>query len=90
MKHYLYLIVPAGPIKKHLVLANSVGVIDSDYYSNESNDGEILVCMYNFSKDDLIINKGERIAQAMFQKVLITDDDVVSNGLRNGGFGSTN
>ena len=77
-----------GPTKRGLVLANSVGVFECDYYSNPTNDGEILVSVYNFSNDDIIIKKGERIAQAVFQKFLITDDDA-AEGIRLGGFGST-
>lgn len=79
----------SGPSKRGLVLANSVGVFECDYYSNPTNDGEILVSMYNFSNDDIIVKKGERIAQAVFQKFLIIDNDSAS-GERLGGFGSTN
>ena len=78
----------SGPFKKGLVKANSVGVIESDYYCNPSNDGEILVDFYNFSKDDIIIKKGERIAQIVFQKFLVVDNDFAT-GDRQGGFGST-
>ena len=78
----------SGPSKKGLVTANSVGVFESDYYSNPTNDGEILVSVYNFSNDDIVIKKGERIAQAVFQKFLTIDNDI-SNGKRLGGFGST-
>ena len=78
----------SGPSKRGLVLANSVGVFECDYYSNPNNDGEILVSLYNFSNEDITIRKGERIAQAVFQKFLITDDDN-AEGTRLGGFGST-
>ncbi len=78
----------SGPSKRGLVLANSVGVFECDYYSNSNNDGEILVSLYNFSNDDITIKKGERIAQAVFQKFLITDNDN-AEGSRLGGFGST-
>lgn len=78
----------SGPSKRGLVTANSVGVFECDYYSNPTNDGEILVSVYNFSNEDIIIKKGERIAQVVFQKFLIADDDN-AKGLRLGGFGST-
>lgn len=78
----------SGPSKRGLVLANSVGVFECDYYSNPTNDGEILVCVYNFSNEDIIVKKGERIAQAVFQKFLIADNDT-AKGSRLGGFGST-
>ena len=34
-------------IKRDLILKNTVGIIDSDYYSNEGNDGNIGICLYN-------------------------------------------
>ena len=79
----------SGPSKKGLVTANSVGVFECDYYSNPTNDGEILVSVYNFSNEDIVIKKGERIAQAVFQKFLTIDNDF-AEGERLGGFGSTN
>lgn len=78
----------SGPYKRGLVLANSVGVFECDYYSNPTNDGEILVSLYNFTNEDIIIKKGERIAQAVFQKFLVADNDI-AKGTRTGGFGST-
>ncbi len=78
----------SNPIKKGLVLANSVGVIDSDYYSNPDNDGHIMVAFYNFYPFDIKISKGDKIAQGVFQKYLVADNDDASN-VRLGGFGST-
>ncbi len=78
----------SNPIKKGLVLANSVGVIDSDYYSNPDNDGHIMVAFYNFYPFDIKISKGDKIAQGVFQKYLVADNDNASNE-RLGGFGST-
>lgn len=78
----------SGPAKKGLVISNSVGVFECDYYSNPTNDGEILVNVYNFCNEDIVIKKGERIAQAVFQKFLIIDNDHAT-GIRAGGFGST-
>jgi len=67
---------------------HSMGVIDSDYYGNESNDGHIFVQCINIKDEEVVIKKGERIAQAYFQKYLITDDDIAGEK-RTGGFGST-
>lgn len=78
----------SGPSKRGLVLANSVGVFECDYYSNPTNDGEILVSVYNFCNEDILIKKGERIAQAVFQKFLTIDNDSAYEK-RLGGFGST-
>ena len=78
----------SNPFKKGLVLANSVGVIDSDYYSNPDNDGHIMVAFYNFYPFDIKISKGDKIAQGIFQKYLVADNDSAC-GERSGGFGST-
>ena len=77
----------SGP-SKGFVTGNGVGVFECDYYSNPTNDGEILVGLYNFTNEDVIIKKGERIAQAVFQKFLTIDNDT-AEGDRLGGFGST-
>ena len=79
----------SNPGKKGLVLANSIGVIDSDYYGNSDNDGHIMVSFYNVKDEDVYIKKGEAIAQAIFQKFLTIDNDD-AEGERIGGFGSTN
>lgn len=75
-------------IKKGLVLANQVGVIDCDYYSNEKNDGHIMVALRNMSDEDVTINKDDRICQGIFMKYLLTDDDNTTS-FRTGGVGST-
>ena len=76
------------PKKKGLILANSVGVVDKDYYGNPDNDGHIMFAFYNIKDEDVVVKKGEAKGQAIFQKYLITDDDV-AEGERMGGFGST-
>ena len=79
----------SNPGKKGLILANSIGVVDSDYYGNPDNDGHIMYAFFNFKAEDVEIKKGERIGQAIFQKYLVTDNDI-AQGERTGGFGSTN
>ena len=78
----------SNPKKKGLILANSVGVIDKDYYNNPDNDGHIMFAFYNMKEEDIIIKKGEAIGQGVFMKYLVTDDDKAT-GIRTGGFGST-
>lgn len=78
----------SGPGKKGLVLANSVGIIDSDYYNNPDNDGHFMYAYYNFFDHDVEIKKGDVIGQVIFMKYLITDNDNAT-GERMGGFGST-
>ena len=78
----------SNPGKKGLILSNSIGVIDSDYYGNPDNDGHIMFAFYNIKDEDIEVKKGDAIGQAIFQKFLVTDDDVAA-GERKGGFGST-
>jgi len=79
----------SSPIKKGLILSNSVGVVDSDFYNNEDNEGNIGVAFYNFYPFDVTIDKGERICQGVFSKFLKADNDIVLNNTRSGGYGST-
>lgn len=79
----------SGPKKQGIVFPHSMGVIDSDYYGNIDNDGHIFVQCINIKDEDVEIKKGDKIAQAYFQKFLVTDDDDAI-GERIGGFGSTN
>ena len=77
----------SGP-KKGFVMANSIGVVDFDYYGNETNDGHFYFQYFNCSDHDLEVKKGDVIGQVIFQKYLLTDDDE-AEGIRTGGFGST-
>lgn len=71
-------------------LANSVGIIDEDYYYGD-NEGHIFVKIRNEGDKPLLIKQGEAFAQGIFTKFLTTDDDELSEKkVRNGGFGSTN
>ena len=79
----------SNPGKKGLILANSVGIIDKDYYGNPENDGHIMFAFYNIKDEDVEIKKGDCIGQAIFMPFLIADNDE-AEGDRNGGFGSTN
>lgn len=75
---------------KGLFLANTVGIIDSTYYGNPSNDGNIGLKIINIGNDILNIKQGERIAQGIFQKYLVVDGDCDDDlPDRIGGYGST-
>ena len=78
----------SNPFKKGLVLANSVGIVDADYYGNPDNDGAFMFAFYNVFDKDIEIKKGDIIGQAIFKKYEIVDNDV-ANDERIGGFGST-
>ena len=77
----------SGP-KKGFLMANSVGIVDKDYYGNETNDGHFYFQYFNCSDHDIEVKKGDVIGQVIFMKYLVTDDDV-TDGVRTGGFGST-
>lgn len=78
----------SGPLKRYLILANGVGIIDSDYYNNPNNEGEIFGQFLNFSPEPYTIYKGDRIMQGIFEQYLLTANDQ-SGEKRTGGFGST-
>ena len=78
----------SNPKKKGLVMANSIGIIDCDYYGNPDNDGHFMFAFYNIKEEDVEIKKGDCIGQAIFQKFAIVDNDS-ADGERVGGFGST-
>lgn len=78
----------SNPRKKGLVLINSVGVIDGDYYNNEANEGHIFAQMQNITDQSVTLEVGERIVQAVFAPYLLVDGDQ-AEGVRTGGFGST-
>lgn len=78
----------SNPKKKGLVLINSVGVIDGDYYNNPDNEGHIFAQMKNITDAPVTIAKNERIVQAVFAPILLADNDKTA-GTRTGGFGST-
>lgn len=76
------------PLKYWLVLANSEGVIDADYYNNPDNEGEIFLQLINISPYPIAIKTGDFIGQGIIRKFEVTEDDV-AGGDRMGGFGST-
>jgi dUTP pyrophosphatase len=86
---FLMIVPRSGMGFKYFVrLANTVGIVDSDYYNNLSNEGHMFVKVRNEGDIPISIKDGEAIAQAIFQKYLLADDDN-SYDQRNGGFGST-
>jgi len=75
--------------KLRVQLANTQGWVDSSYYSNVDNDGNIGIFLRNEGSESYVIKQGDRIAQAMFINCLIADEDNVMNSERTGGLGST-
>ncbi len=65
--------------------ATNVRIIKVSDTSNKSNK----LVIFEIKEEDVEIKKGDAIGQAIFQKYLVTDDDIAT-GERTGGFGSTN
>lgn len=76
--------------KYYVRLANTIGVVDSDYYDNDGNEGHIWIKIRNEGDKVLNVNKGEAIAQLIFMPYLLVDGDSFDGDKRVGGFGSTN
>ena len=76
--------------KYNVRMCNQVGVIDADYYNNSNNEGHMWIRIQNEGNKDYVVKKGEAMIQGIFMKYLKTDDDIESESVRNGGFGSTN
>ena len=94
----IYIKLPAGfeaqvrprsglALKKGITVLNSPGTIDSDYR------GEIGVILINHSKNNFIVNSGDRIAQLVIAKhesiKLKNVQSIDSSNRGTGGFGST-
>ena len=78
----------SGPLKHWMVLANSVGIIDEDYYNNPDNEGHIYFQLINLLPFDIQIKKGDKIGQGVILPYYKVNGDTASN-TRIGGFGST-
>lgn len=80
--------------KYRLRLANTIGIIDSDYYFTESdgmdNEGHIMVKIVNEGNSKIELKIGDRFCQGIFSEYGITiDDENVGKEVRSGGLGST-
>jgi dUTP pyrophosphatase len=74
-------------LKNGITVLNTPGTVDSDYR------GELMVILLNTSKEDFVIKKGDRIAQAVIKEILQADftvvDELDSTKRGSKGFGST-
>ena len=86
---YLYSRSSMG-YKYDVSLSNSVGVIDSDFYNNKDNEGHFRVKLINHGDKDFEVKVGDRIAQGVFMKYLVVDEEEEIINEREGGLGSTN
>lgn len=76
--------------KYNVRLMNGVGIIDCDYYNNPSNEGHFSIALKNEGSKDYVVKAGDAIAQGIFTKYLIVDNEQEIESTRIGGFGSTN
>ena len=76
------------PRKHGLMMAQGVGIVDNDYCGEED---ELKIQVYNFTDEPVTIERGSRIAQAVFVKVDTPEWHEVEqmSAPSRGGFGST-
>ena len=75
--------------KTGIRLSNTVGIVDADYYNNPDNEGHIFIKFFNPTDKDYQIHIGDKIAQGIFAKYLVVDDEEEIETERSGGLGST-
>lgn len=82
---YLAIVPRSGlAYKKGITVLNTPGTIDADYYP-----GEIGVILFNSSNEPFVVEKGDRIAQAILCEYKTMGVDLANDVDRNGGFGHT-
>jgi dUTP pyrophosphatase len=94
----LVIAVPAGhvlgifarsstPLKRGLMVANGVGLVDSDYCGDKD---EIKIEVFNFTAAPVEIKKGDRLAQGVIIPFVRADwQETAATAPSRGGFGST-
>ncbi len=72
-----------------VMITNTVGIVDADFYGNPGNDGNILIPLHNLGDEVYETQAGDRFAQGIFSAFLLADDDDGSAPTRTGGYGHT-
>jgi dUTP diphosphatase len=87
-QHFLAIIARSStPLKRGLVVANSVGVIDPDYCGPKD---EVKIQVLNVTGETVAVKQGDRIAQAMvLPATRVTFEEADATEPSRGGFGST-
>ena len=76
--------------KYNIRLCNQIGIFESDYYNNTSNEGHAWIKLQNEGTEEYVVKKGDAICQGIFTKFLtVTNEEEILNE-RIGGIGSTN
>lgn len=88
----MLMLVVRGSIgfKHNVRMTNQVGIFESDYFNNISNEGHAWISLQNHGDEDFVIKVGDRIGQGIFTKFLTVDNEESIENERKGGFGSTN
>ena len=83
-------VAPRSGLTWNKFLDVGAGVVDEDYR------GEILVILFNFSKENVIIKNGDKIAQLIVERIMPTepvvyepDQELSETNRGESGFGST-
>ena len=87
--HFLAIVARSSLPKRGLIVANGLGVLDSDY-RGPADEARVLVL--NYTAEPVTITKGDRIAQAFVLKVprvTFVPLDHEEHAESRGGFGST-
>lgn len=87
--HFLAIFARSStPLKRGLVVANGVGVIDPDY---SGPDDEVMIQVLNITGSEVTIRRGDRLAQGIVlpaPRVMWQEVDTIRDVAR-GGFGAT-
>ena len=75
--------------KTGIRLSNTVGIVKTDYYNIPDNEKHIIIKFFNPTDKDYQIHIGDKIAQGIFAKYLVVDDEEEIETERSGGLGST-
>ena len=86
--HFLAVLARSStPLKRGLMVANSVGVIDSDY---QGPADEVKIQVLNITSAPVLVKRGDRIAQAIVLPApRVEFDEAPATSVSRGGFGST-
>lgn len=86
--HFVLLSARSSLHKKGLLLANGIGIGDYDYRGDQD---EYIAALYNFSKESVRIEKGERLVQMIVlrREPVILQVKQQFEDTNRGGFGST-
>ena len=75
--------------KYNVRMCNQIGIFESDYYNNKSNEGHAWLKIQNEGDKDYVVKKGDAICQGIFTKFLTVDNEEEITIERKGGIGST-